>query len=80
MDIDMNGHRITGLPTTPLSSGEPITKGFVEKHYADYKNIITFNGKLNSFTVTHIDDMVDSPFNGRGNTILDFSKVGELPN
>ena len=25
-DIDMNGHRITGLPTIPLSSGEPIKK------------------------------------------------------
>ena len=43
----MNGHRITGLPTTPLSSGEPITKGFVEKYYVDYKNIITFKVPIN---------------------------------
>ena len=31
----------------------------------------------NTHTVTHIDDMVATPFNGRSNNILDFSKVGD---
>ena len=31
---------------------------------------------MNTHTVTHIDDMVDTPFNGRSNYIVDFSKVG----
>ena len=76
-DIDMNGHRITGLPIIPLTPGEPITKGFVERYYSDYTNIVTFKGKLNSFTITHIDDMVDTHVNGRSNKTLDFSKVGD---
>ena len=38
---------------------------------------VSLKGKPNSHTVTHIDDMVDTPFNGRSNNILDFSKVGD---
>ena len=44
-DIDMNGHRITGLPIISLTAGEPITKGLVERCYSDYTNIMTFKGK-----------------------------------
>ena len=75
-DIDMNGHRITGLPIIPLTSGEPITKGFVEKYYSDYTNIMTFKGKPGSATILRQDNMVDSPENGRATKTLDFSKVG----
>ena len=75
-DIDMNGHRITGLPIIPLTSGEPITKGFVEKYYSDYTNIITFKGKPGSVTILRRDNTVDSPENGRATKTLDFSKVG----
>ena len=75
-DIDMNGHRITGLPIIPLTSGEPITKGFVEKYYSDYTNIITFKGKPGNVTILRQDNMVDSPENGRATKTLDFSKVG----
>ena len=36
-DIDMNNNKITNLPF-PTTSGEPITKGFVDKYYAlDYE-------------------------------------------
>ena len=75
-DIDMNGHRITGLPIIPLTSGEPITKGFVERYYSDYTNILTFKGKPSSVTILRQDNMVDSPENGRATKTLDFSKVG----
>ena len=73
----MNGHRITGLPITPLTAGEPITKGFVERYYSDYTNIMTFKGKPGNVTILHKDDMVDTPANGRSNKTLDFSKVGD---
>ena len=74
-DIDMNNNRILNLPF-PQSSGEPVTKAFAEMHHYDYLNILTFEGTMTTHTVTHIDDMVDTPFNGRRNQILDFSKVG----
>ena len=76
-DIDMNGHRITGLPIIPLTSGEPITKGFVERYYSDYTNFLTFKGKPGNVTILHKEDMVDTPANGRSNKSLDFSKVGD---
>ena len=76
-DIDMNGYRITGLPIIPLTACEPITKGFVERYYSDYTNIMTFKGKLGNVTILHKDDMVDTPANGRSNKTLDFSKVGD---
>ena len=58
-DIDMNNNRILNLPF-PLTSGEPITKGFVEKYYgADYVNILMFQGKPGNITIIHADDMVD---------------------
>ena len=75
-DIDMNGHRITGLPIIPLTSGEPITKGFVERYYSDYTIILTFKGKPGSVTILRQDNIVDSPENGRATKTLDFSKVG----
>ena len=74
-DIDMNNNRILNLPF-PQTSGEPVTKAFAEMHYYDYLNILTFEGSMNSHTITHIDDMVDTPLNGRSNIIVDFSKVG----
>ena len=74
-DIDMNNNRILNLPF-PQTSGEPVTKAYADMHYYDYLNILTFEGTMNSHTITHIDDMVDTPFNGRSNTIVDFSKVG----
>ena len=76
-DIDMSGHRITGLPIIPLTSGEPITKYFVERYYSDYTNIMTFKGKPGNVTILHKDDMVDTPENGRARQTLDFSKVGD---
>ena len=75
-DIGMNDHRITGLPIIPLTLGEPITKGFVEKYYSDYTNIMTFKGKPGNVTILRQDNMVDSPENGRATETLDFSKVG----
>ena len=75
-DIDMNGYRITGLPIIPLTPGEPITKGIVEKYYSDYMNILTFKGKPGNVTILRQDNMVDSPENGRATETLDFSKVG----
>ena len=74
-DIDMDNNRILDLPF-PQSLGEPVTKTYADMHYFDFVNILTFKGKPNTCTVTHIDDMVDTPFNGRSNNILDFSKVG----
>ena len=74
-DSDMNNNRILNLPF-PQTSGEPVTKAYADMHYYDYLNILTFEGTMNSHTITHIDDMVDTPFNGRSNTIVDFSKVG----
>ena len=76
-DIDMNGHRITGLPIILLTAGEPITKGFVERYYSDYTNIMTSKGKPGNVTILHKDDMVDTPENERSNKTLDFSKVGD---
>ena len=75
-DIDMNSNRILNLPF-PQTSGEPMTKAYAEMHYYDYLNILTFEGTPHTHTVTHIDDMVDTPFNGHSNNILDFSKVGD---
>ena len=75
-DIDMKNNRILNLPF-PHTSGEPVTKAYADMHYYDYLNILTFEGTPNSHTVTHIDDMVDTPFNGRSNNILDFFKVGD---
>ena len=75
-DVDMNGHRITGLPIIPLTSGEPITKGFVERYHSDYTNIMTFKGKPGSVIILRQDKIVDSPENGRATKTLDFSKVG----
>ena len=74
-DIDMGNNRILNLPF-PQSSGEPVTKAYAEMQHFDYLNILTFEGTMNTHTVTHIDDMVDTPFNGRSNYIVDFSKVG----
>ena len=71
----MGNNRILNLPF-PQSSGEPVTKAYAEMHYFDYLNILTFEGTMNTHTVTHIDDMVDTPFNGRSNYIVDVSKVG----
>ena len=76
-DIDMNGHRITGLPINPLTSGEPITKGFFNQHFSGYVNIMTFKGTPGNVTILHKDDMVDSPENGRATKTLDFSRVGD---
>ena len=73
-DIDMGNNRILNLPF-PQSLGEPITKAFACMHILDNLNILTFEGTMNTHTVTHIDDMVDTPFNGRSNYIVDFSKV-----
>ena len=53
-----------------------MTKAYAEMHYYDYLNVLTFERTMTTHTVTHIDDMVDTPFNGRSNTIVDFSKVG----
>ena len=71
----MNNNRILNLPF-PQTSGELVTKAFAEMHYYDYLNILPFEGTMTTHTITHIDDMVDTPFNGRSNQILDFSKVG----
>ena len=74
-DIDMNNNRILNLPF-PQTSSEPVTKGYADMHHYDYLNILTFEGTMNSHVITHIDGMVDTPLNGRSNTIVDFSKVG----
>ena len=72
----MNNNRILNL-AFPQTLGEPITKAYADMHYFDYLNILTFfEGTPNLHTVTHMDDMVDTPFNGLSNNILDFSKVG----
>ena len=70
----MNGQRITGLPIIPLTSGEPITKDFVERYYSDYTNILTFKGTPGNVKVLHNDNMVDL-LNGKPD--VDFSKVGD---
>ena len=58
-DIDMNNNKITNLPF-PTTSGEPITKGFVDKYYAlDYANLLTFKGTPNNITVIRKDDSLD---------------------
>ena len=73
-DIGMNNKRILNLPF-PQTSGEPITKGFVEKYYgADYVNILTFKGKPGRVTVIHAGDTVNL-VNGKPD--VDFSKVGD---
>ena len=74
-DIDMGNNHILNLPF-PQSLGEPLTKAFADMHILDNSNILTFEGTMNTHTVTHIDDMVDTPFNGRSNYIVAFSKVG----
>ena len=74
-DIDMNNNRILNLPF-PETSGEPVTKAYSDMHHTDNLNILTFEGTMTTHTITHIDDMVDTPFNGRSDTIVDFSKVG----
>ena len=74
-DVDMNNNRILNLPF-PQTSGEPVTKAFAEMHHYDNLNILTFEGTMTTHTITHIDDMVDTPFNGRSNSIVDFSQVG----
>ena len=72
----MNNNRILNLPF-PQTPGEIVTKAYAEMHHYDYLNILTFEGTMNLHTITHIDNMVDTPFNGRSNTIIvDFSKVG----
>ena len=72
----MNNNRILNLPF-PITSGEPVTKAFADMHDFDYLNILTFRGKPNKFTVTHIDEMVDTPFNVRSSELLGFHKVGD---
>ena len=52
-DIDMNNNRILNLPF-PQSLGEPVTKAYADMHYFDFVNILTFKGKPNTYTVTHI--------------------------
>ena len=74
-DIDMKNNRILNLPF-PQTSGEPVTKAYSDMHHYDYLNILTFEGTMTTHTITHIDDMVDTPLNGRSNNIVDFSKVG----
>ena len=72
----MNNNRILNLPF-PQSLGKPVTKAYADMHYFDFVNISTFKEKPNTYTVTHINEMVDTPFNGRSTNILDFSKVGD---
>ena len=50
-DIDMNGHRITGLPKNPSTSGEPITKFYFEQHLSGHINIMTFKGTPSNVTM-----------------------------
>ena len=58
-DIDMNKSKITNLPF-PSTSGEPITKGFVDRYYSkDYTNLLTFKGAPNNITVIHKDTSLD---------------------
>ena len=71
----MNNNRILNLPF-PQTSGEPVTKAYADMHHNDYLNILSFGGSMNRHTITHMDGMVDTPLNGRSNTIVDFSKVG----
>ena len=65
----MGNNRILNLPF-PQSLGEPITKAFADMHILDNLNILMFEGTMNTHTATHIDDMVDTPFNGRSNYLL----------
>ena len=68
-DINMNNNKITNLPF-PSTSGEPITKGFVDKYYAlDYADLLTFKGTPNNITVIRKDDSLDSTSN------INFRKV-----
>lgn len=71
-NIDMNNNRILNLPF-PQTFGEPIPKGFFERYYSDYNNIMTFKGKPGNFTILHKDAIVDSPANGRADKTLDFA-------
>ena len=64
-DIDMNNNKITNLPF-PSTSGEPITKGFVDKYYSqDYTNLLTFKGIPGTITVLRKDDSIDGNVNFR---------------
>ena len=64
-DIDMNNNKITNLPF-PSTSGEPITKGFVDKYYSqDYTNLLTFKGIPGTITVIRKDDSIDGDVNFR---------------
>ena len=65
-DIGMNNNKITNLPF-PSTSGEPITKGFVDKYYSqDYTNLLTFKGTPNNITIIRKDDSLsDSAVNFR---------------
>ena len=64
-DIDMNNNKITNLPF-PSTSGEPITKGFVDKYYSqDYTNLLTFKGIPGTITVLRKDDSIDGDVNFR---------------
>ena len=73
--IDMNDNRIYNLPI-PQTSGEPVTKEFIDQYHTDYINIITFKGSPGNVTILHKNYTVDSPENGRARQTLDFSKVG----
>ena len=64
-DIDMNNNKITNLPF-PSTSGEPITKGFVDRYYSrDYTNLLTFKGIPGTITVLRKDDSIDGDVNFR---------------
>ena len=64
-DIDMNNNKITNLPF-PSTSGEPITKGFVDRYYSrDYTNLLTFKGIPGTITVIRKDDSIDGDVNFR---------------
>ena len=67
--IDMNDNRILNLPF-PQTSGEPVTKEFVDKYYVDYINILTFKGSPGKVTILRKNYIVDLP-------TVDFSKVGD---
>ena len=81
-DIDMNNKRITNLPF-PATSGEPITKGFVDKYYAlDYANLLTFKGSPGNITILRKDDSLDGDVNFRkvnSSYEISFSFKNRLP-
>ena len=81
-DIDMKNNKITNLPF-PSTSGEPITKGFVDKYYArDYTNLLTFKGIPGTITVLRKDDSIDGDVNFRkvnSSYEISFSLKNTLP-